>query len=230
MSIKKNIEAIKEKMDRVMALSGNKNVRLIAVSKKHLLSEIKEAYNFGLRDFGENQIQEAIPKILEANFKANWHMIGHLQSNKANKATTHFDWIQSVDKLKTAQKISAKAMELNKTIKTLIEVNTSGEDAKNGISPTKLLELVEELEKLPNINPMGLMTIGPLYGGEAENRKSFSLLRNLLEKAQQINPAYKELSMGMSGDFEDAIMEGSTMVRIGSAIFGVNSFLGRLPE
>ncbi len=224
MSIKNNIELIKEKMDKAMAKSGNKNVRLIAVSKKHLLSEIKEAYDFGLRDFGENQIQEAIPKILEADFNATWHMIGHLQSNKANKATTHFDWIQSVDKLKTAQKISSKAIELNKTIKTLIEVNTSGEEAKNGVSPTNLLKLVEELEELPNIEPMGLMTIGPLYGGEAENRKAFTLLRDLLEKAQTTNPAYKELSMGMSGDFEDAIIEGSTMIRIGSAIFGARSY------
>lgn len=224
MSIKNNIEIIKEKMDQAMARSGNKNVRLIAVSKKHLLSEIKEAYDLGLRDFGENQIQEAVPKIMEADFQATWHMIGHLQSNKANKATAHFDWIQSVDKLKTAQRISAKAIELSKTIKTLIEVNTSGEEAKNGVNPTNLLELLEELEKLPNIAPLGLMTIGPLQGGEAENRKAFTLLRNLLEKAQQINPAYKELSMGMSGDYEDAIMEGSTMVRIGSAIFGARSY------
>jgi len=220
MSIKENITQIQDKIESARAVSGGQKVTLVAVSKNHTAEEVKEAYACGIRNFGENRIQEALPKIEEAGIHGIWHLVGHLQSNKAAKAASVFDWVQSIDKISTAEKLAQHLRINQRSCRVLIEVNTSGESSKNGIHPDEVVTFAERLDLIDGITPCGLMTIGPLGGSESENRKSFSLLREKLEILNRSFSEYSELSMGMSGDFEQAIKEGATIVRVGTAIFG----------
>lgn len=224
MSIQNNVEMIREKVEQACSRAGSGEVTLIAVSKTRSPEEVREAFRCGIRHFGENRIQEALPKIETAAVDAVWHLVGHLQSNKANKAAQAFDWVQSIDKPATAQKLGRYARELGRTLKVLIEVNTSGEASKNGIAPQGVEALAQALAAVGGLQPLGLMTIGPWGGTEAENRRAFALLRSIRDRLQQQFPGYQELSMGMSADFEQAILEGATMVRIGSALFGPRTY------
>lgn len=220
MNISENIEKIREQIETARIKSGGQEVTLVAVSKNHSALEVKNAYACGIRHFGENRIQEALPKIKEAAIDGIWHLVGHLQSNKAAKAASAFDWVQSIDSISTAAKLASHLLSLGRSCRILVEVNTSGEAAKNGIQPDEVNGFTEELSAIEGITPVGLMTIGPLGGSESDNRRAFSLLREKLKEVQSSFPAYTELSMGMSGDFEQAIQEGATIVRIGTAIFG----------
>ena len=197
------------------------DVRLVAVSKTYPPAVIQEAWNAGQHVFGENRVQDALPKIAELPAKAEWHFIGHLQSNKIRKALPAFTLIHGVDNLELAQQINRIAGEMGLTANILMEINVSGEASKFGFSPTDLRQNLEGLLCLPNIGINGLMTMAPYSEDPETARPVFSKLRILRDElAAQSGKALQELSMGMSGDFEVGIEEGATIVRIGSSIFG----------
>ena len=197
------------------------DIRLVAVSKTYPPSVIREAWEVGQRVFGENRVQDALPKILELPAEAEWHFIGHLQSNKIRKALPAFTLIHGVDNPELAIQINRIAGEMGLTASVLLETNVSGEASKFGFSPDALRQNLEDLLSLPNLCVKGLMTMAP-YSEDPENaRPVFSALRKLRDElASKTQHPLPELSMGMSGDFEVAIGEGATIVRIGSSIFG----------
>ena len=197
------------------------DVRLVAVSKTYPPAVIQEAWNAGQHVFGENRVQDALPKIAELPAKAEWHFIGHLQSNKIRKALPAFTLIHGVDNLELAQQINRIAGEMGLTANILLEINVSGEATKFGFSPADLRQNLEGLLCLPNIRINGLMTMAPYSEDPETARPVFSKLRILRDElAAKTGQALRELSMGMSGDFEVGIEEGATIVRIGSSIFG----------
>lgn len=197
------------------------DVRLVAVSKTYPPAVIQEAWNAGQHVFGENRVQDALPKIAELPAEAEWHFIGHLQSNKIRKALPAFTLIHGVDNLELAQQINRIAGEMGLTAKILLEINVSGESSKFGFFPADLRENLEGLLCLPNIRINGLMTMAPYSEDPETARPVFSKLRILRDElAAKTGQALRELSMGMSGDFEVGIEEGATIVRIGSSIFG----------
>ena len=197
------------------------DVRLVAVSKTYPPAVIQEAWNSGQHVFGENRVQDALPKIAELPAKAEWHFIGHLQSNKIRKALPAFTLIHGVDNLELAQQINRIAGEMGLTANILLEINVSGEATKFGFSPADLRQNLEGLLCLPNIRINGLMTMAPYSEDPETARPVFSKLRILRDElAAKTGQALRELSMGMSGDFEVGIEEGATIVRIGSSIFG----------
>jgi len=204
--------------------SGRKGeeIRLIAVGKTKPAELIGEAIEAGLTVFGENYVQEAEEKI-RAYPQAEWHFIGKLQSNKVKKAVSLFSWIQTVDSLSLLTEISRRAGEAGKVLPVLAEVNLAGEESKAGLNPEALSELIEAAPGLPGISLRGLMAIPPWTEDPEETRPYFIRLRELLAECVSRGGAGKqmtELSMGMSNDFEAAIEEGATMVRVGTAIFG----------
>jgi pyridoxal phosphate enzyme (YggS family) len=226
-NLKENVEFVKERIENAQLRSGNKTaVKIIAITKTHQASVIADVKECGIDSIGENRIQEAdekfaqIPNILPTVTK---RLVGHLQSNKINKAITLFDTIDSVDSLSLANKIGNKSLSIGKNIPILLEVNTSGENAKFGFDPENIDDMLACFE-MPNIELAGLMTIGPLTSDRKQIRTSFQMLRELKNsiKSQLVdyNTNFKELSMGMSGDFELAIEEGATMVRLGTVLFG----------
>jgi len=195
-------------------------VKILAVSKTFPVEAIREAYSCGVRMFGENKIQELAVKVAQLPDDIEWHFIGHLQSNKAAKAVELADWIHSVDSLKLLNKLDRCAGEQQKRLNILLEVN-SGEEAKSGVSYDELPELARAAAAAENLDFRGLMTMAPLCDDPAVWQKSFEKLasaRDELEKSLQIT--LPELSMGMTGDFKEAIAAGSTIVRIGSRLFG----------
>jgi len=199
-------------------------IRLVAVSKTMPVDVIAEAIHLGVSDLGENYIQEAREKINAlAIYPVRWHFIGHLQSNKAKYAVRMFDLIHSVDSLKLAQELDKYAKKAGKIQSILIQVNVAGEDSKSGIDVEEAVPLLTEISKLKNVSTKGLMTMPPYFNAPDKVRPIFGTLRQLRDqiKRQGIpNISMDELSMGMTGDFEAAIAEGATMVRIGTAIFG----------
>jgi pyridoxal phosphate enzyme (YggS family) len=196
-------------------------VTIVAVTKGYPVGVIQSAVAAGMRDIGENRVQEAEQKIAELGPIARWHMVGHLQTNKVKKAVELFDVIQSVDSLRLAQEVNRRAQELERQIECLIEVNSSGELQKSGTDPADSLDLITAVRGMPNIKLTGLMTVGPLSTSEETIRRAFVLCRGLFKKGQDmVGEQFDTLSMGMSDDFELAIAEGSTMIRIGTALFG----------
>jgi len=199
-------------------------VRLIAVSKHQSVTDIEALTACGQRDFGENQMQEALDKISVLRDRPlEWHFIGHLQSNKTRHVGTNFNWVHTVDSVKLARRIATSAAQAGRTVKLLLQVNVSADPAKHGIEPGALFPLIDTLceEQLASIRLCGLMTIGRRGAGEADTRATFTSLRNLLEQCRQrFGDSFSELSMGMSRDLELAIEEGATMVRVGTALFG----------
>ena len=197
------------------------DISIVAITKTHPASIINIAVAAGLHDIGESRIQEAEPKINEIGKIARFHMVGHLQTNKVKKAVELFDVIQSVDSLKLAEEINRRAGEIGRTIECYIEVNSSGEPEKYGIPPDDCLELVKKVNDLSNIELTGLMTIGPYTDDEEEIRTAFRTCHKLYKASQDIvGEQFDTLSMGMSGDFAYAIAEGSTMIRVGTGLFG----------
>lgn len=194
-------------------------ITLIAISKTHSKEAIESVYQGGGRHFGESRLQEALPKIESCPKDITWHMVGPLQRNKVAKAVAAFDLIHSVADLSLAKKIS----EANTPTDILLQVNTSGELSKQGLGEQQWLEVFPELLTLPNLSIQGLMTIAPLTEDTSEIRSTFSKLRLFKEKlTQTYNLPLKHLSMGMTNDYPIAIEEGATLLRIGSAIFGLD--------
>ncbi|HJL78807.1 MAG TPA: YggS family pyridoxal phosphate-dependent enzyme [Candidatus Marinimicrobia bacterium] len=226
MSLSGNLIEIKEKIIKAQRRGGlNHPVLIVAATKTHPPQLIEQAYASGLRCIGENRVQEAEEKFsLLPNLPGlEKRMIGHLQSNKINKAIRLFDSIDSINSLSLAEKLNVRANNRGRTVSVLLEINTSGEETKSGFDPQNEEEMLACFE-LSNIKIKGLMTVGPFVEDQKETRQAFSLLRELKEGTNsQISNGYpkmKELSMGMSGDFEIAMEEGSTMVRLGTALFG----------
>lgn len=220
-TIAENLNSVRNRIAAAAAKSGRREeeIRLIAVSKTQPIEAIREALAAGARELGENYVQEAEEKLagLEPG-TAIRHFIGHLQKNKAGKAAALFEMVQCVDDLELAQALGRRAELLGKRLDVLLEVNISGEVSKFGVSPERTLALAEAVAPISGVRLCGLMGIGPLQGDERAVRESFRRLRGLFEQL----PAEHRLvlSMGMTGDFEAAIEEGSTMVRIGTGIFG----------
>jgi pyridoxal phosphate enzyme (YggS family) len=193
------------------------SVTLIAVSKTHPPELIAEAWRCGLTDFGENRVQEGASKVAALatdKVSPRWHLIGHLQTNKAAEAVRHFDILHGVDTERLASAISERASTQGR-VRVLVEVNVAGEQSKFGVPPDQALALCERVGALPHIELLGLMTVAPIVDDPADARPIFRTLRELRDAA-----GLRELSMGMTDDFEQAIEEGSTMVRVGRAIFG----------
>ena len=228
MSLKDTIKSIRSKIESAQKRGGFSHpVQLIAVTKTHPFSLIQECYDAGITAIGENKIQEASQKFesFENMQDITRRFIGHLQSNKVNKCLKMFDTIDSVDSLKLAKRISNAALSLKKTVPVLLEINTSGEVQKHGFLPNQLDEIIECFNET-NIKIEGLMTVGPKTTEEKKTRDSFIQLRKMRDSISQLlnQPNLRELSMGMSGDYEIAVEEGSTMIRIGTALFGRRTF------
>jgi pyridoxal phosphate enzyme (YggS family) len=198
-------------------------VTLVAVSKTMPVALVRIAYNLGVSHFGENRVQEALPKIEAFHPEGMyWHMIGHLQSNKAGKVVVPFDYVQSVDSLHLALALDRYADQHGKRLPVLLQVNVSGEASKEGAPLAGALELARQVLALPHIEVQGLMTIAPLVENSEEARPVFRKLRILRDQLRIELPgcAWQHLSMGMTDDYSIAIAEGATIVRIGRAIFG----------
>lgn len=220
MSIAENLSKVRERISSAAALSGREpdSVTLIAVTKTVDVAKIREAIDAGVTDIGENYMQDAAEKFDILGNVVKWHMIGHLQSNKARQAVRMFDLIQSVDSASLAQEIGKRSLALGKTASVLIEVNISGEASKFGVHPDDVSAVSEAVASVEGVKLEGLMGIAPFVNDEASIRKSFAKLKTLWDGLPAENR--KWLSMGMTSDFEIAIEEGSNMVRVGTAIFG----------
>jgi pyridoxal phosphate enzyme (YggS family) len=199
-------------------------VTLVAVTKTVPVERIQQAHDLGLRVFGENRVQEAREKMnaLEEVPGLHWHMIGHLQTNKAWLAVQLFEMVQSVDNMRLARRLDIGAAARGKRLPVLLEVNVSGEASKEGVRPEGLVELVELMRRLPSLEVQGLMTVAPYTRQPEEVRPIFRRLRELRDamRARYPGTEWPHLSMGMSDDFEVAIEEGATIVRLGRALFG----------
>ena len=221
--IKPNIDAVRSRITDACRRAGRSenDVRLVAVSKTVPADVVAQGIDAGLDILGENYIQEAQAKIEALGDRASWHFIGRLQSNKAKYAVRLFDLIHSVDNLKLAQEIDKRARGLEKTQPVLIQVNISGETTKGGTATDEAAVLIDQVRALKNLEPRGLMTMPPFFDQPDRARPFFSGLREIRNKYA---PDLPELSMGMSGDFEVAIEEGATLVRVGTAIFGARVY------
>jgi hypothetical protein len=226
MSIKDNLQKVLDDIERIKKENNiTRDIKLVAVSKTYPAEAVNQAIEAGHFDFGENRVQEGIEKIGKVNdSRVNWHLVGHLQSNKAKLAVSGFDIFHSIGRTKIAKYINKYAGEFNKKVSAFIQVNTSGEDSKYGCEPEDTHEIASYIiNECPNIILTGLMTIGPLYGGDEETKKCFKKLSELKSQlsAELGSEYFNCLSMGMSADYEIAIKQGATHLRIGSAIFGV---------
>ena len=223
-----NAEEIRGRIDNAMARAGRHDkVYFAAVSKTRTVDEMREAEKIAWVDyFGENRVQEAESKRkVYGTSRVPWRLIGHLQANKARKAAEIFDTIDSVDTAELARRLSRIAGELGKIIPVLIEVNTSGESSKSGVDPANFTALVDAVVSQEHLRLDGFMTVGPITDDEREIRNAFAALRTLAETARtKTGLELPVLSMGMSDDFELAILEGSTMIRIGTLLFGPRDY------
>lgn len=222
MTIQENIERLRARVDEV-AVRADRNpdeITIVAVAKTINTARIEEAIACGIRIIGENRVQEARQKYTIIGNKIDWHMVGHLQTNKVKEAVMVFRMIQSLDSLRLAQEIEKRA---TKQIDCLIEVNTSKEASKFGLAPNEVFNLYDNIRKLKKVNVLGLMTIGPGWAIDdpEASRPCFRMLHDLRDElSQECDRPFPILSMGMTSDFEVAIEEGSNMIRIGTAIFG----------
>ena len=218
------LESVRDRIARACARSGRVpgSVRLLPITKGFPAGTVIEAMRFGITEFGESRVQEAEGKIAAIEPRPRWHLVGHLQSNKARRAVQLFDVIESLDSAAIADEVAGRAAQAGRTIAGLVEVNTSGDRAKFGVAPGDALRLLEHVRNSSAIELKGLMTIGPLEGGPEGARASFRALAAIKDRAVRagILAGDAELSMGMSDDFEIAIEEGATIVRVGSALFG----------
>ena len=221
--IRENLAVVRERMEKACGKAGRApdEVKLLAVTKTFGVEHIKAAIGEGQSLFGENRMQEVLEKMKEKEINApgiEWHFIGHLQRNKARQALENFKVIQSMDRMKLAFHLDRLAGELRTKARIFLQLNLAGEETKSGFSETEFPRSMEEILKLENLKVEGLMTIPPFFDSPEKARPYFRKLRELKESLGM--PGIKELSMGMTGDFEVAIEEGATIVRIGTAIFG----------
>lgn len=224
--ISENIADVEKEIDKVCKENGRdrSEVTLIAVSKTKPVEMIEEAYNTGCRDFGENKVQELVDKYEQLPKDIRWHMIGHLQRNKVKYIVDKVFLIHSVDSVRLAEEISKEAVKKNVSVNILIEVNVAQETTKFGLTCEEVEQMVREIAKLPNINIKGLMTIAPIVDNPEENKQYFQKLKKIAVdiSAKNIdNVSMDILSMGMTGDYQAAVAEGATYVRVGTGIFGI---------
>ena len=227
--LKDNFETVEKNVANACARAGRdrSEVTLIAVSKTKPVEMLREVYDAGARDFGENKVQEICEKYDKLPSDIKWHMIGHLQRNKVKQVIDKVTLIHSVDSYRLAQEISVQAQKKGLSIPILIEVNIAGEESKFGISADDTIQLVEEIAALPNLKIQGLMTIAPYVVDPEENRLYFRQIKQLsvdIKNKNIDNVSMNILSMGMTGDYEVAIEEGATMVRVGTGIFGARNY------
>ena len=227
--IRENLEEVRGKIKAACQRARREEgaVTLIAVSKTKPLEDLREAYEAGARDFGENKVQELTEKIPEMPKDVRWHMIGHLQRNKVKYIVGKVYMIHGVDSLRLAEEISKEAVKQGVSVRILMEVNVAQEETKFGISVAEAPLLAEQIAKLPGISLQGLMTIAPYVDDPEENREIFAKLRQLavdISRKNIDNICMNVLSMGMTGDYEVAIEEGATYVRVGTGIFGERNY------
>ncbi len=224
--IRNNIEKVNERIARACRRAGRppESVTLVAVSKTFPAEMVREAYEAGLRCFGENRIQEAEGKIAQlADLDITWHLIGHLQTNKAKKAAELFHTVESLDSLRLAQKLDQAQAAKNQPLPVLVQVDLAGEETKSGMKEVELPGFLRQVSELAHLRVRGLMTLPPYHEDPERVRPYFRRLRELAERLASENishVSFNELSMGMSHDFEIAIEEGATIIRVGSVIFG----------
>lgn len=224
MSIKSNLLRLHERIGQAAerARRAPADISLVVVTKTVGAEKIREAIDCGVSVIGENRVHEAAAKHTEMDRSVEWHMVGHLQSRKAKQAVEVFDMVQSVESISTARALQKRCSEAGRVMPALIEVNTSGEEQKYGVSPEEAEPFIMEVASMHNLRVEGLMTMAAFVPDPEEARSSFRLLRELAEtlRGKRIDGAsFDTLSMGMSNDFEVAIEEGSTMIRIGTAVF-----------
>ncbi|MDO5293081.1 MAG: YggS family pyridoxal phosphate-dependent enzyme [bacterium] len=227
--VKENLQIVEKKIeDACKKANRDRNeVTLIAVSKTKPVSMMREAMETGIIDFGENKVQELTRKYEELDTPLNWHLIGHLQRNKVKYIVDKVSLIHSVDSLRLAEQIDEEAKKHDVVVNILIEVNIAGEESKFGVKEEEVLPLLMEISKLSNVKVQGLMTIAPFVENPEENRVHFRNMNKLMIdiKSKNIdNINMNILSMGMTGDYEVAIEEGATMVRVGTGIFGERNY------
>lgn len=226
MSISENLSRIQQQIEQISAEYQRENVRLLAVSKTKPVQAIEEAIRAGQCAFGENYVQEGVEKIayFSGNKLLEWHFIGPLQSNKSRLVAEHFDWIQTVDRFKIAERLNDQRPEHLPPLNVLIQINISDESSKSGIQPEEMFSLAEKITQFPRLKLRGLMAI-PKPESEPEQQKiALRKMKDLFNRLQQRFDSVDTLSMGMSDDVASAIECGSTMVRIGTAIFGERDY------
>lgn len=227
--LKEQLAEVESRIQAACSRAGRKreDVTLIAVSKTKPVSVLQEAYDLGVRTFGENKVQELTEKYEALPKDIHWHMIGHLQTNKVKYIVDKVDMIHSVDSLKLAETIEKEAAKKNCVVNILIEVNVAEEESKFGIKMHEVIPFVERISAFPHIRVCGLMTIAPFVENSEENRTIFENLHKLsvdITRKNIDNVNVNVLSMGMTNDYEVAIEEGATMVRVGTGIFGVRDY------
>lgn len=228
-----NIKSLRDRIaEKCIKVNRNpEEIKIIAVSKNFGVNEILEALKEGIHDFGENKAQELDSKFAQLGNKVTWHFVGHLQRNKVRFAVSSADYIHSVDSLRIAMDINKRAEELNKVQKILLQVKTSNEETKSGISDeSEIIEIAGCCSEFKNTELTGLMTISPLTDDQNLIRKSFKYLSNLRDNLKSNGIFLNELSMGMTDDFDIAIEEGATMLRIGTAIFGERDYSNKMDK
>lgn len=226
MSISENLSRIQQQIEQISAEYQRENVRLLAVSKTKPVQAIEEAIRADQCAFGENYVQEGVEKIayFSGNKSLEWHFIGPLQSNKSRLVAEHFDWIQTVDRFKIAERLNDQRPEHLPPLNVLIQINISDESSKSGIQPEEMFSLAEKISQFPRLKLRGLMAI-PKPESEPEQQKiALRKMKDLFNRLQQRFESVDTLSMGMSDDMASAIECGSTMVRIGTAIFGERDY------
>ncbi len=221
-SVKENLLRVRERIERAAQKAGRapEEIKLVAVSKTVEVARIREAIDAGVSILGENYVQEAQKKIEAIGEPVSWHFIGHLQSNKAKYAVRLFDVIHSIDSIPLAEELNRKVEQPDRVIKVMVEVNLSKEATKFGTDEERVLNLAKRIQSLSHLSLEGLMTMPPYFDLPEMGRPYYTALRELKERMIKEGILMKELSMGMSNDFEIAIEEGATYVRIGTAIFG----------
>ena len=225
MSIRDNLMRVEEKITEALYRVGRKRdeIVLVAVTKGIETTRMEEAIALGVEDIGENRVQEARTKWPHVHSQVNWHMVGHLQSNKAGQALEMFSLIHSLDRTSLLRRLAKQAQRSNQTARVLVQVNTSKEASKSGVATEQAQDFILEALSTPGISVEGLMTIGPLQGGPEAARPGFAWLREMAEEIRSQKVPGGELpylSMGMSADYVEAILEGANMLRVGTAIFG----------
>lgn len=226
MSLSENLSRIQQQIKQISAEYQRENVRLLAVSKTKPVQAIEEAIRAGQCAFGENYVQEGVEKIayFSGNKSLEWHFIGPLQSNKSRLVAEYFDWIQTVDRFKIAERLNDQRPEHLRPLNVLIQINISDESSKSGIQPEEMFSLAEKISQFPRLKLRGLMAI-PKPESEPEQQKiALRKMKDLFNRLQQRFESVDTLSMGMSDDMASAIECGSTMVRIGTAIFGERDY------
>jgi pyridoxal phosphate enzyme (YggS family) len=226
-SLSARVEEVRERIARAAERAGRAGpVTLVAVTKTHPAEAVRAAVAAGVEDVGENRVPELEEKVAEVaevgRDAVRWHLIGHLQRNKVRKAIPLFDLLHSLDSLRLAETVSAEAVRTGTTVRALVQVNSAGEETKGGFAPDEAVDAVGRICALPGLRIEGVMTMAPFAGEEAVLRRAFGTTRRVWEEAARQVPEFRplHLSMGMSNDFEVAVEEGSTLVRVGTVLFG----------